>query len=127
MPVDARSSIVGAARSVSHRPATTAAEAGHVEQQRKCGAHAGTDAKRALQAVRSAPLSCCFLCGVNRRQRMRRTSFSQQLDLLDWGRATSVTLPNEAVLALSEQLCQLLVELTDRQSPLNDPNQEASE
>jgi hypothetical protein len=55
------------------------------------------------------------------------TSFSQQLDLLDWERATSVTLPNEAVLALSEQLCQLLVELTDRQSPLNDPNQEASE
>jgi hypothetical protein len=51
---------------------------------------------------------------------MRRTTFPQQLDLLDLNRATAVTLPNEAVLALIEQLRQLLIEIADRQSLAQD-------
>lgn len=58
---------------------------------------------------------------------MRRTTFSQQLDLLDLERTAVVTLPRAAVLALVEQLRRLLIELTDRQSPAHDSDQEASE
>jgi hypothetical protein len=58
---------------------------------------------------------------------MRRTTFPQQLDLLDLNRATAVTLPNEAVLALIEQLRQLLIEIADRQSLAQDSTQETSE
>ena len=58
---------------------------------------------------------------------MRRTTFSQQLDLLDLERTPRVTLPKAAVLALVEQLRQLLIELTDRQSAVHDPDQEACE
>ena len=58
---------------------------------------------------------------------MRRTIFSQQLDLLDLERTTRVTLPKAAVLALVEQLGQLLIELTDRQSPAHNSDQEACE
>jgi hypothetical protein len=58
---------------------------------------------------------------------MRRTTFSQQLDLLDLERTAAVTLPRAAVLALVEQLRQLLIELTDRQSPAHTPDQEGYE
>ncbi len=58
---------------------------------------------------------------------MRRTTFPQQLDLLDLEHGTTVSLPNEAVLALVEQLRQLLIELTDRQALTQDPNQEAKQ
>lgn len=58
---------------------------------------------------------------------MRRTTFSQQLDLLDLERTAVVTLPRAAVLALIEQLRQLLIELTDRQSPARDSDQEGYE
>jgi hypothetical protein len=58
---------------------------------------------------------------------MRRTTFSQQLDLLDSQRTAVVTLPSAAVLSLVEQLRQLLIELTDRQSAAHDPDQEGNE
>jgi hypothetical protein len=58
---------------------------------------------------------------------MRRTTFSQQLDLLDLDRTAVVTLPRTAVLALVEQLRQLLIELTDRQSLAHDPDKEGNE
>jgi hypothetical protein len=58
---------------------------------------------------------------------MRRTTFPQQLDLLDLERGTTVTLPNEAVLALIEQLRQLLIELTDRQALAQGQTQEAEQ
>ena len=58
---------------------------------------------------------------------MRLTTFPQQLDLLDLERGTTVTLPNEAVLALIEQLRQLLIELTDRQALAQDQTQEAEQ
>jgi hypothetical protein len=56
---------------------------------------------------------------------MRRTTFPQQMDLLDLERGTTVSLPNEAVLALVEQLRQLLIELADRQPLAQDPTTEA--
>jgi hypothetical protein len=55
---------------------------------------------------------------------MRRTTFPQQMDLLDLDRGTTVSLPNEAVLALVEQLRRLLVELTDRQPLAQDSTPE---
>lgn len=58
---------------------------------------------------------------------MRRTTFPQQMDLLDLERGTTVSLPNEAVLALVEQLRQLLIELTDRQPLAQDPTQETEQ
>lgn len=58
---------------------------------------------------------------------MRRTTFPQQTDLLDFERGTTVSLPNEAVLALVEQLCQLLIELTDRQPLAQDLTQETEQ
>ena len=58
---------------------------------------------------------------------MRRTTFSQQLDLLDLERTAVVTLPRAAVLALVEQLRQLLTQLTDRQSLAHDPARKANE
>jgi hypothetical protein len=56
---------------------------------------------------------------------MRRTTFPQQMDLLDLERGMTVSLPNEAVLALIEQLRQLLIELADRQALAQDSTQEA--
>jgi hypothetical protein len=56
---------------------------------------------------------------------MRRTTFPQQMDLLDLERGMTVSLPNEAVLALIEQLRQLLIELADRQPQAQDSIQEA--
>jgi len=58
---------------------------------------------------------------------MRRTTFPQQMDLLDLERGTTVSLPNEAVLALVEQLRQLLIELTDRQPLAQDRTQETKQ
>ena len=58
---------------------------------------------------------------------MRRTTFPQQMDLLDSERGTTVSLPNEAVLALVEQLRQLLIELTDRQPLAQDRTQETKQ
>jgi len=58
---------------------------------------------------------------------MKRTTFPQQMDLLDLERGTTVSLPNEAVLALVEQLRQLLIELTDRQPLAQDPTQETEQ
>lgn len=58
---------------------------------------------------------------------MRRTTFPQQMDLLDLERGITVTLPNEAVLALVEQLRQLLIEITDGQALAQDPAQEANQ
>jgi len=58
---------------------------------------------------------------------MRRTTFPQQMDLLDLERGTTVSLPDEAVLALIEQLRQLLIELTDRQPLAQDPMQETKQ
>jgi len=58
---------------------------------------------------------------------MRRTTFPQQMDLLDLDRGTTVSLPNEAVLALVEQLRQLLVELTDRQPLAQDSTPEVKQ
>jgi len=68
-------------------------------------------------------------CSVQRQQerRMRRTTFPQQMDLLDLERGTTVSLPNEAVLALVEQLRQLLIELTDRQPLAQDRTQETKQ
>jgi hypothetical protein len=56
---------------------------------------------------------------------MRRSTLPQQMDLLDLERGTTVSLPNEAVLALVEQLRQLLIEVTDRQPLAQDSNLEA--
>jgi len=56
---------------------------------------------------------------------MRRSTLPQQMDLLDMERGTTVSLPNEAVLALVEQLRQLLIEVTDRQALAQDSNLEA--
>jgi hypothetical protein len=56
---------------------------------------------------------------------MRRSTLPQQMDLLDLERGTTVSLPNEAVLALVEQLRQLLIEVTDRQALAQDSNLEA--
>jgi hypothetical protein len=47
------------------------------------------------------------------------------MDLLDLERGMTVSLPNEAVLALIEQLRQLLIELADRQPQAQDSIQEA--
>ena len=58
---------------------------------------------------------------------MRRTMFQQQMDLLDIERGTSVSLPNDAVLALVEQLRQLLIELVDRRPLARDTTQEADQ
>jgi hypothetical protein len=58
---------------------------------------------------------------------MRRTVFPQQMDLLDLECGTTVSLPKEAVLALVEQLRQLLIEITDRQPLAQDPNPEAKQ
>jgi len=58
---------------------------------------------------------------------MRRTTFPQQMDLLDSERGMTVMLPDEAVRALIEQLGQLLVELTDRQRLAQDPTKEADQ
>ena len=59
---------------------------------------------------------------------MRRTTFPQQMDLLDLERGiTTVALPNEAVLALVEQLRQLLIDLTDRQSAMRDQPEKANQ
>lgn len=58
---------------------------------------------------------------------MRRSTLPQQMDLLDLERGTTVSLPNEAVLALVEQLRQLLIELTDRQPLAQDPTQETEQ
>jgi hypothetical protein len=44
------------------------------------------------------------------------------MDLLDLECGTTVSLPSEAVLALVEQLRQLLIEITDRQPLAQDPN-----
>jgi hypothetical protein len=56
---------------------------------------------------------------------MRRSTLPQQMDLLDLERGTTVSLPNEAVHALVEQLRQLLIEVTDRQPLAQDSNLEA--
>jgi hypothetical protein len=56
---------------------------------------------------------------------MRRSTLPQQMDLLDLERGTTVSLPNEAVLALVGQLRQLLIEVTDRQPLAQDSNLEA--
>lgn len=58
---------------------------------------------------------------------MRRTMFQQQMDLLDIERDTSVSLPNDAVLALVDQLRQLLIELVDRRLLARDTTQEADQ
>jgi hypothetical protein len=49
------------------------------------------------------------------------------MDLLDLERGTTVSLPNEAVVALVEQLRQLLIELTDRQPLAQDRTQETKQ
>lgn len=56
---------------------------------------------------------------------MKRTTFPRQLDLLDFQRDTHVALSKQAVVDLIEQLRQLLIELTDRQSLAPIPTQEA--
>jgi hypothetical protein len=85
-----------------------------------------TPARRALYVALRLSYRAC---SVQRQQepRMRRTTFPQQMDLLDLERGTTVSLPDEAVLALVEQLRQLLIELTDRQPLAQDPMQETKQ
>lgn len=59
---------------------------------------------------------------------MRRTTLPRQMDLLlDSERGTTVSLPDEVVLALVEQVRLLLIELTDRQPLEQDPTQETKQ
>ncbi len=57
-------------------------------------------------------------------RRMRRMTFTQQMDLLELEHGPTVLLPSETVLALVEELRQLLIELADRQPSAQDPQQE---
>lgn len=59
---------------------------------------------------------------------MRRTTFPRQMDLLlDSEHGTTLSLPNEVVLALVEQLRLLLIELTERQPLEQHPPQETKQ
>jgi hypothetical protein len=51
-------------------------------------------------------------------------TFTQQMDLLELQHGSTVVLPSEAVRALVVELCQLLIELADREPSTQDSQQE---